>query len=650
MEIKVSKIVGMANEKSWSQVHVFISQPESGAGAEDKLASHGKLLAGLSFKVKKEDIEVSSFGTEIINRLQESFYSNESEGILKKVAQTMESLVAEFLSEVELNLVMVVMWKDYLYAGRIGGGKVFLKRGEAVVNLIEGEDGDVKVVSGEMKPKDKLMIGTRQFFEIVNEDKVKQVLEKKEMEEVNEELGSLIGGKEESSQAAGVVAEVMGEVEEIDEEEVEEQEDKDEDKDETMEKVEEKKTDVGGMRRRIKGALGGIFEMVAGLGRRKGSDVYVGKGGVGKRQKSAGTVAIVLVLIFGLSLVLAGRKRQKTKEETRYNQVIEEVGYKYDEAQGLIDLNPLRAKSILVDSKGLIEEYKEEIDKDLPDELADYLSKIEEALGRVQREYVVEQANEWFDFSLVKEGFKGNDWEIEENLVWVWDKAQKTVVEVDLETKAARVVIGGDKVKEGDYVGLGGERGMVIGEKDKYITVINGDKGTVVDEIGGEEWGRVVDTVGFGGNLYLLEGEAEGQIWKYLGVDSGVSGKRSYLSGDSYDLSEAVSMAIDGSVWVLFSDGTIAKYVRGAKDAFTVAGLDKPFNEPKAIFTSGEVDNIYVMDVKNTRVVVMSKTGEYKAQYVWPGIAGVKDLVVSENEGKMFLLTGEKVFTLELKD
>jgi len=135
-----------------------------------------------------------------------------------------------------------------------------------------------------------------------------------------------------------------------------------------------------------------------------------------------------------------------------------------------------------------------------------------------------------------------------------------------------------------------------------------------------------------------------------LGVTSGLSSKRSYLKGESYDLSEAMSMTIDGSVWVLFSDGTIVKYVQGVKDAFVVAGLDKNFEEPIKIFTSPEEKNLYVLDRRQTRVVVVGKTGEYQAQYIWPGMAGVKDLIVSEKLKKMFLLTGEKVFTIDLKD
>jgi len=352
-------------------------------------------------------------------------------------------------------------------------------------------------------------------------------------------------------------------------------------------------------------------------------------------------------LVFGLSVGLAGRKRQKAKQEAEYQAVLEEVRYKYDEALGLMELNPLRARSLLKDSQGKLESYKAEQEGEISEEMEEWLGKITEALSQAQREYEVEAADEWFDFGLVKEGFKGSDWELEEKEVMVWDEASKAVVVIDLESKASRIVVGGDKIDSGKLVGLAGDRGMVV--SDELVTIVEIEDGEVVDEVGADEWGEIGDAVGFGENLYLLDKSVEGQIWKYLGVKSGLSSKRSYLKGEDYDLSEAVSMAIDASVWVLFSDGTIVKYTRGKKDVFVVSGLDQGLEEPIKIFTSPEVENIYVLDQKSMRVVVISKTGEYQAQYLWPGMAGVKDVVVREELKKMFLLTGEKVFTIELK-
>ncbi len=356
---------------------------------------------------------------------------------------------------------------------------------------------------------------------------------------------------------------------------------------------------------------------------------------------------MVLIIVFGVSLGLAGRKRQKTKREEAYQAVMEEVLYKYDEAVELKELNPLRSRSLLSDSKERIEGYKLENEK-ANGELDDILAKIEEALGEVQREYEVEEASAWFDFSLVKDGFKGSDWELEENSLMAWDEDKRIVVELNLETKASKIVVGGDEVSDGSLVGMAGGRGFVVG--DDLVTVVDIEDEEVVAEVSEVEWSRAVDAVGFSSNLYLLDGSSEGQIYKYLGVQSGLSAQRNYLKGETYDFSEGVSMAIDGSVWVLFKDGTIVKYIQGGKDAFTVSGMEEGFKEPVKIYTSPEVENLYVFDRQGMRVVVIGKTGEYQAQYRWPGLAGVKDLVVSEELSKMYLLTGEKVFVIELKD
>ena len=620
MELKTSKIVGAANQTTWSQVHVF--KPE-----DEKLKSHGQLIGALAFKAKHEGIEVSSFGTEIIKRLQEMYYSNESEKVIKKVAQTMESLAAEFLSEVEMNLVLAVVWQDFLYCGKVGGGQAYLKRGEALVKLLsEGEE--TTVVSGSLKEQDKLLVGTGQFFRIVTEETLKPIMEQTDDQQAEEALAGIVHGHETNSETAAVLVRVgqQSEVKAEEEPVVEE----------AIGAKEENKWRVKWQALAEKGWLWLRRFKVRGGGL-----------SLRKQQRSAATVALVLVLVFGVSLVLTGRKRQKTKAESRYQAVMEEIRYKYDEAKGLLSLNPLRAKSLLKDSQALMTQYETESGKELSGELKDYQLKIEETLGSVQREYQLESAQEWYDFGLVKEGFKGSDWESEENEALVWDAVSRSLVSLNLETKAAKVVLGGDKLTGGELVGLAGERGLVV-SKDK-VTVVEVKEGKVVAEVGADGWGAIQDAVGFGGNLYLLDKTVKGQIWKYLGVEAGLSGKRSYLKGESYDLSEAVSMAIDGSVWVLFSDGTMAKYVQGVKDVFVVAGLDKAFDEPVKIFTSPETESVYILDRKNTRVVVIAKNGEYKAQYVWPGIAGVKDLIVSETQKKIFLLTGEKIFTVELK-
>lgn len=628
MEIKVSKIMGAKNDKNWCQVHEFKSEDEN------KLKKFGHLMAALAFKAKNEDIEVSSFGTEMVKRLQELYYSNKSDGVIKKMSQTMESLASEFLIEVDLEMVLMVVLKvgeeRVLYAGRKGQGQVVLKRDGQLVELLVDREQDMMMVSGKLKQGDEMIAGTSQFFEIVSQGVINSALEQKDQEMMIEKVAAVLHGHEKNSRSAGVVAQYLNnEPESL----------------YSPGKIEKDSSDsrLLACKKLIKNSLEIInkrFERV------KLKTVRV-RDRDPKKQKSAATIAMILVLVFGVSLVMAGRKRQKTKQEEKVKQVLEEVNYKYDEALNLIELNPLRAKALLKEVQEKTRLFESESKNNRSEELEELAVKIEEALGRVSREYEVESASEWFDFSLVKEDFKGSDFEAEENKLLVWDQDLKTAIEIDLVSKSSRIVIGGDKVSEGSVVGLAGERGFVIGRD--MITVLDMEKTEVVAEVSGDEWGDIKDAVGFSSNLYLLDGTSNGQILKYLGVNSGLSAKRNYLTGEDYDFSEAVSMAIDGSIWVLFKDGTIVKYVRGVKDAFNLIGLDKGFEEPIKIYTTPEVNNLYILDRRSMRVVVVAKNGEYQAQYVWPGIAGVTDLVASEELKRVFLLTREKVFVIELR-
>ncbi|OIN89010.1 hypothetical protein AUJ59_02765 [Candidatus Beckwithbacteria bacterium CG1_02_47_37] len=586
MKLDIAKIVGSLSDTGWSQVHSF--KPED----QVKFNSHGELLAAVSFKAKTE-IDISSFGAEIIKRLQEIYYSHEAESVLKKLNQTCETLAAEFLDQVELEIVALAVWQNYLYAAKNSGGQVWLKRGEALVKLFAGEG--LTTASGKLIPGDWVVAVTGQFGQLVTEGSLRAALGETSAAAVGESLTAQVHGHDNNSQASAIIL-----------------------------KTEPEAKPAAALPKELK--------------------IFAGPH-LNKRRRSILTVGLVLASIFILSLVLSGRKKQAESGRQAYQAVVDEVNYKLDEASSLLTLNPLRAKALLQESQARIKEYKEK-ERKPGREILDLEARIAPALEQAQREYRAE-AVEWYDFNLVKDGFRGGNWDLSGKEVLVWDQTSQTAVLLNLETKAAKEIVSGEDLGRVQTIGLTDERGFIAAQ-DK-VTVVDTAKEKIIAAVDADEWQKITTARGFGGNLYLLDASSDSQIWKYLGLEEGLSSKRSYLAGDSFDLSEAMDMAVDGSVWVLFSDGTIVKYTQGKKDAFQVIGLDQPFGEAVKIFTSPEVEHLYILDRANTRVVVVDKSGEYAAQYQWSGIAGVKDLVVSETLKKIFFLTGEKVFSLDLK-
>ena len=68
-----------------------------------------------------------------------------------------------------------------------------------------------------------------------------------------------------------------------------------------------------------------------------------------------------------------------------------------------------------------------------------------------------------------------------------------------------------------------------------------------------------------------------------------------------------------------------------------------------AICVEPDNEYVYLLDKAGKRVVVVDKNGKYKAQYLGDQIAYATKIIVSESEGKIILLTGEKLLSIELK-
>ena len=58
---------------------------------------------------------------------------------------------------------------------------------------------------------------------------------------------------------------------------------------------------------------------------------------------------------------------------------------------------------------------------------------------------------------------------------------------------------------------------------------------------------------------------------------------------------------------------------------------------------------MYILESSSSRVVVIDKEGNYKAQYFDDVIAGAKNLAVSEAEGKIILALEDKLLSIKIK-
>jgi hypothetical protein len=223
----------------------------------------------------------------------------------------------------------------------------------------------------------------------------------------------------------------------------------------------------------------------------------------------------------------------------------------------------------------------------------------------------------------------------------VLDKVQEGLT-IDPE----EIVLSGAELEDFNVLAFVTQSGQVI----EYSTR-NGsfERSKTQDEV----WKKGVDVKSFNGEyIYVLDPSAN-SIWKYRRLRSGYGTSSAYSSVG--DLSNAVSLTIDGNIYVLLRDGKILKYLKGELAPFEVKDQPSvPLKNPSRIFTLPEANNLYVLDSANKRIVVYSKgsggVSRYQKQIVFESLKAneIRDFYVDKDEQKVVILTQDKAYIADL--
>jgi hypothetical protein len=140
-------------------------------------------------------------------------------------------------------------------------------------------------------------------------------------------------------------------------------------------------------------------------------------------------------------------------------------------------------------------------------------------------------------------------------------------------------------------------------------------------------WPQIQSLASYSTNLYVLDREA-GQIWKYPANGATFGERTGYLKvPEGAGLENALSLAIDGDVFVLFENGSVQKYTRGVKvENWTLSGIPEPQNtmsKPRILTTGDTNSNLYILEdrvseTEPARLLEFDKNGAYLRQLVFP--------------------------------
>jgi len=313
----------------------------------------------------------------------------------------------------------------------------------------------------------------------------------------------------------------------------------------------------------------------------------------------------------------------------------------------LATLNPADAKSKLDSALSKVNRALTLKPKDT--DAQNLKKQIEQDAPLVLQQFKVNEFPLFLDMDLVKKNFRASQFSLSDGKILALDPAVKTLIVIDISKKSNQILAGSEQLGEAAFSSLNGPLAFVYSKDKGVLRIDTTNQKTSSVAKKDSEWGEIRDIYSFAGNIYLLD-STKNQIWKYLPTTEGYSDKREYLNKTTkVDLSGALRMQLESSVYVLKSGGEMLRFTRGDKDNFSYSGVPSGLKDPKSFFVSSDTDNLYILDSGNSRLLILTKTGSYKGQITGDKFATVTDLVVDEKGKKVYLLDGSKIYQVELK-
>lgn len=555
------------------------------------------------------------------------------------------SVVNELLNKLKTkeniaSLVLGLNYKNFIYLGSLGKGETMLRRGDKVGKILTfGE-----TTSGEVKTGDILFLYSERLQNNLPEDLKTGIFRIGDLEDIQNKIISNLFENKDAAGCAVLCLQVEKIVEEV---EVEQPEIPTTVREiiapqEKISILERIKTFVQNIKVRRLPAIYSTFQSWWKKTLQKNEETP-------KSKKNLLIVSFALIFLLTLSIFFNISHNQSSKRNKELGTIMELVSQQYDEAVSLIDINPVRARELLSTSKLSLTPYLTKFPKK-----TDEYKKVKELLDKIQTQeitaykiYKLTAVPLFFDLTFLKKEALGDKISSYKDVKAILDTKNQVVYTLSTTSKKGELVAGSDVVKDARALALHGNNVFLL-NGDGIVSIDIESKTAKVAIKPDEKWGVIKTIASFAGNLYLLDTQGMA-IWKYIAADFGFSARSNYLNPDvKVDLGSANNMVIDGSVYVTTAQD-ILKFTRGLPEQFSFTGISDTISNI-AEFSTSDLDNsLYILDKSLSRIVVFDKSGTYLAQYQWDELKNAQGIVASEEEKKIYVLAGSKIYAIDTK-
>lgn len=583
-------------------------------------------------EIKNPWSQSNALAYKIIQTIKES--ENDFEEALKEVNEMLSKNTPEEQSEWigKLSAIIALINDNKLNITSLGNASCFLIRDQTINDITSEQPKEAPpsqtfthILSGELKENDKIVIGTAEFFETIPIVHINQILNKRSLKQASLYIASLLR-KAKSKSSNAFLIEILGESA-------------------TPESpiyetiyIDQKPSrqffkwlfkNVAAAALGMAALLGYLFKYFKKI---KMPPVII-------KHKKWVFVSLLAIAVIAFSYITIDSilKRKKATLTFEQRKIIMEAEDKNREAgEALKKGDKESAIKIYQEALSLAQQVKSKESNSLIDKINWQLEQLSNITHLKPKEVL--------DFSVFKNASVSQFFVVKKDIFAVDNKNNQIYQNKKnpnfLPQISGHFVAGAYQPQDNLLLLYQDEGGL-------YEYKIDENKIEQAKIVFGEKWqkAKVVET--YFRNVYLLNPD-EGQIYKYERLATGYSKGHPYVDQSKINLKNAISMSVDGYIYVLKSDKTVVKLMAGRLVSdFSLVGIPDSGSElknPIKIFARPETPNLYILD--DNRVLEFDKSGRYLKMFVIDGLADIKDFWVSPEHKKIYLLSGTKIYSI----
>ena len=191
--------IGKNDQSLWSQY--WENEPD-----DDQKFTKGHLFGLIN--IKNQQSEPITIGRDIIFEINQLYFTQESEDINLSLKNSLTLLSQNpiFLNY-KIDVSLMVVFNNQVYLATFGTNNCLLQRNNQISILINGQEGQIISSCGPILENDRFLLTSLNFLNIITLEKIKTILVETKIQNIEENILSLINSTPNQNQVSAVLIE-----------------------------------------------------------------------------------------------------------------------------------------------------------------------------------------------------------------------------------------------------------------------------------------------------------------------------------------------------------------------------------------------------------------------------------------------------------